>query len=238
MRMKRRTRWHDMVATLLGGLAVASLPGRAVAEPDGLRPVHFDKRHRVDVKQPPWRVMGRLQTELGTRCTGFLIAPNVVMTAAHCLWLEESGHFIRPHSVHFLRAYHRGHYAAEARAIHIIIAPGFDPTRAIATAQADRATIVLERPMVSSADIPPVLTPRAGDDAAIVGYEQDFPEIARGDQNCHVTAVSGRLIRHNCTITHGASGAPIMIRRDGKWGIGGITTLSDGRGGGAGVGLF
>lgn len=212
--------------------------GRVVAETDGLRAAHFDKRHRVDVTQPPWLILGRLQTELGTRCTGFLIAPNVVMTAAHCLWLEESGHYIRPHSVHFLRAYHRGHFAAEARAIHVIIAPGFDPTRAIATAQADRATIVLERPMVTSADIPPVLTPRAGDDAAIVGYEQDFPEIARGDQNCHVAAVSGRLIHHNCTTTHGASGAPIMIRRDGKWGIGGITTLSDGRGGGAGVGLW
>ncbi|XAO72233.1 MAG: hypothetical protein AAYR33_04945 [Acetobacteraceae bacterium] len=52
-------------------------------------------------------------------------------------------------------------------------------------------------------------------------YEQDFSEIARGDQNCHVTAVSGRLIRHNCTTTHGVSGAPIMIRRDGEWAIGG-----------------
>ncbi|XAO72234.1 MAG: trypsin-like serine protease [Acetobacteraceae bacterium] len=107
-----------MVASLLGGLMVFVSAGRAVAETDGLRPAHFDKRHRVDVTQPPWLILGRLQTELGTRCTGFFIAPNVVMTAAHCLWLEESGHYIRPHSVHFLRAYHRGHFAAEARHPH------------------------------------------------------------------------------------------------------------------------
>lgn len=197
----------------------------------------FDKRHRVDVRQPPWLILGRLQTELGTRCTAFLIAPNVVMTAAHCLWLEESGNYVRPHSVHFLRAYHRGHYAAEARAIHVIVAPGFDPTRAIATAQADRATVILEHPMVASADIPPVLAPREGDHAAIVGYEQDVPEVARGDLTCRITGILGRLIRHDCVTTHGASGAPIMILRDGKWAIGGMTTLANGEGGGAGVEL-
>jgi protease YdgD len=44
-----------------------------------------DRRVAVDPGQPPWDAIAKVQTNIGTRCTGALIAPGTVLTAAHCL---------------------------------------------------------------------------------------------------------------------------------------------------------
>jgi protease YdgD len=44
-----------------------------------------DRRVVVDPGQPPWDTIAKVQTNIGTRCTGALIAPAIVLTAAHCL---------------------------------------------------------------------------------------------------------------------------------------------------------
>ena len=55
--------------------AVVALPGIGANDP----------RQPVDARQAPWRSLGRVQTELGTRCTGVLVGLTRVLTAAHCL---------------------------------------------------------------------------------------------------------------------------------------------------------
>ena len=57
-------------------LTAAFLPGFATNEtPTAVR-----------LQAAPWRGLLRVQTELGGRCTGFLVAPAVAVTAAHCLF--------------------------------------------------------------------------------------------------------------------------------------------------------
>jgi len=49
---------------------------------------HFfghDDRVLVPVNQPPWRFIGSLNMDRGSECTATLIAPNVIVTAAHCI---------------------------------------------------------------------------------------------------------------------------------------------------------
>ena len=59
-----------------GGAELPLLPGVGAV----------DRRVAVDPRQSPWDAIAKVQTNIGTRCTGALIAPGTVLTAAHCLY--------------------------------------------------------------------------------------------------------------------------------------------------------
>ncbi|AOX21149.1 hypothetical protein A0U90_02845 [Kozakia baliensis] len=207
----------------------------AMAEPILLPGIGAGVRHNVDVSKNPWRILGRVQTELGTRCTGFLVAPSVIETAAHCLWLPQTEHYVQPSSVHFLLGYDAGDFRATARGVRIIIPPGYDPHYEIRTGQADHATIILDHPVVSNREILPLIAPSVGQQAMLAGYEQDRGEIAFGDVHCRITAIRGRLLDHDCAATHGASGAPLLLLGPQGWGIGGIDIWAQAEKGGTAI---
>lgn len=200
-----------------------------------------DHRQAVDMTSLPWSAIGRVQTELGGRCTGFLVAPTVVETAAHCLFLPRTGRYIQPQDVHFLRAYSKGQYAAHARAIRLLVPPEYDPRDEARTAAFDRATLFLAEPAATMKDVLAVADslPAPGTDVVLGGYEQDFSEIVRSDMGCMTgrLAVDGggkTLITHDCSATRGSSGAPLLSFQDGKWTALGIQVLANyGRGGAA-----
>src|SRR5579875_2590415 len=101
-------------------------------------------REPVDVSRLPWRSLGRVQTELGARCTGFLVAPRIAMTVAHCLYIRRTGTYIRPNDVHFLWRYDRGAYAGAARVERFVVPEGYDPQREAQTMGLDWAVLVLD----------------------------------------------------------------------------------------------
>ncbi|MBB3884699.1 trypsin-like serine peptidase [Acetobacter oeni] len=200
-----------------------------------------DTRRAVTMKSLPWNAIGRVQTELGGRCTGFLVAPAVVETAAHCLWLVKTRRYIQPHDIHFLRAYDRGQYAAHARVTRFLVSPGYDPEHEATTASFDRATLFLENPAGTAADILPVAPglPSIGDGVTLGGYEQDYREILTSDMRCHVVGIfrNGEgypMIGHDCDATRGSSGAPLLGQQNGRWVALGVQVLANsGQGGSA-----
>ncbi len=207
-------------AVLLTGVAQAPLPGVGAG----------DHRVAVPLDTVPFRSLLRVQTELGARCTGFLVAPGLVMTAAHCLYLPKVGRFLQPSSVHVLLGYRAGEFRAHARARAFRIAPGYDPGNESATAGADRAILVLDRPVGGASDLlllapVPVAAPVP---AMLAGYGQDRDEIAVAAPGCAVSglAADGRgrpLLVHDCQATAGTSGAPLLVRRaDGRWAAAGV----------------
>lgn len=227
---------HLALGSVLSLVAVCIIQG-AYAVPPALPGVGQGVRHVIDVARKPWRILGRVQTELGARCTGFLVAPSVIMTAAHCLWRDEAANFVQPSSIHFMLGYDTGAWRATARAVHVVIAPAYDPFHPLRTSQADHATIILDHSLIGSDDLLPVLKATPGMPAMLGGYQQDRKELAIGDMNCRVIAVRGQLIDHNCAATRGTSGAPLLVREGNRWGIAGIdVTARDGQGGTA-VGL-
>ena len=64
-----------------------------------------DPRLAVDPNTPPWDAIAKVQTNIGGRCTGALIAPAVVLTAAHCLYNRHTGTLLQPVSLHVLLGY-------------------------------------------------------------------------------------------------------------------------------------
>ncbi|GAC1337116.1 MAG: hypothetical protein NVSMB18_01430 [Acetobacteraceae bacterium] len=188
-----------------------------------------DARAPVDPLRPPWRAIGRVQTELGARCTGFLTGPRTVLTAAHCLYRPGPGHFVRPGSIHFLLGYDRGAYVAHARVTEIRVSPGYDPARPLAVPAADWAALTLETALGSPDRVLPLESTPPVPGAAVVlgGYGQDRAELIVADESCRIEAVirdseSRLVLLHGCAGTRGTSGAPLLVRRGEGWVVVGL----------------
>jgi protease YdgD len=215
-------------------LRQAVLAAILAVPPHGLAPrlpgvAPDDPRHVVDVAQAPWRALGRVQTELGTRCTGVAIGPATVLTAAHCLVSRSSRHLVQPGSVHFLLGYAAGRFAGHAVVRRYLVPPAFDPASG-EPAGADWAVLILTAPLAApgvplrldTGPLPPGAT------VALAGYEQDRDELLVADPSCRILgttrdAVGLALLRDTCSATHGASGGPLLVQApDGGWSVAGI----------------
>lgn len=188
-----------------------------------------DARHPVDVAQPPWRGLARVQGE-GMRCTGILVAPRRVLTAAHCLWSVRLGGVLPAHLVHVLLRYDRGGWAGEAVATALRLAPGSFPARGVPAAGDDWAVIELAAPLGGPDDVMRLAEtpPAPGTPAMLGGYGQDRAELAEADTRCTVTGREPRgdggwVVQHDCNGTRGTSGGPILARDPaGVWRVAGL----------------
>lgn len=226
-------------------LMLCILPSRAVPSPLLPGVGSTDRRIVVDMQRAPWNSLVRVQTELGTRCTGFLVSPQVVVTAAHCLFLPRARRFIQPRSVHVLLAYRAGAYVAHAQVVHVTIPPGYQPLDEAMTAGADRAILLLDTRLAPEADTLPVEPVPALLPVPVLlgGYGQDRDEIAVADPGCRLLGLAAdgqgkKLLLHDCDATRGTSGAPLLWRRpDGRWAAIGIQIEAASGGGGRAVPL-
>lgn len=202
-----------IAALLLAGTAAAQEPVIPRSTLPGIG--GDDRRVTVDARAMPWAALGRVQTELGGRCTGVLIAPDQVLTAAHCLANRTTGRLVQPGSVHFLQGFSRGEYTAHSRVAEIRVGTGWDAARR-APLGADWAVLRLATRIAGptlplwQGELP------TGAPLLLGGYQQDRPEVILADQRCAALG-AGRdaaglpLLTHGCTATRGASGAPLLL---------------------------
>jgi protease YdgD len=179
-----------------------------------------DRRIVVDPDVLPWSAIAKVQTDTGVHCTGVLIAPAVVLTAAHCLYNRRTGTLLRPASLHVLFGYRRDQYRWHRFVRRYVVGPGFvgaaRPPQAADWAALTLAAGVPVAPLPISA-IP--LAP--GLPVMFAGYNQDRGQLLMADPACHVLRVvrrrRGMFLIHDCEGTLGTSGAPLIARQSGGW---------------------
>jgi protease YdgD len=70
------------------------------SEPKAL--VNPSNRLPMPPKEWPWSAVGRVNVRNQGFCTGTLVAPRIVITAAHCLLIARTNSWVKPDDVHFV----------------------------------------------------------------------------------------------------------------------------------------
>lgn len=193
----------------LAGLAAALLLARpGAAEVPGLGPV--DTRLPVSPHDVPFDAIALVETTAGGRCTGALVAPQVVLTAAHCLVASDASRLVPAREIR-VRLGERTVQGTRLRS-----GPGFVPAREEPW-RADWALVTLAGPLGDGHVLPMLREPPAqGTPATLAAWRYDQPDILLADRACRVVLVGtfgaqGILVGHNCAGTMGSSGAPILV---------------------------
>jgi V8-like Glu-specific endopeptidase len=161
-----------------------------------------------------WEAVGRLNFGGRNFCTGALIAPDLVLTAAHCLYDTENGRQYTAREIEFLVGLRDGRANAYRGVRRAIPHPDFEfsgSDRVVRVAN-DVALLQLDKP-VRSAAITPFATqarPRKGAQVGVVSYGRDRADSAALQEVCYVLARRSGTLVLSCEVDFGSSGAPVF----------------------------
>ena len=187
-----------------------------------------DPRIPLNPDTIPWRSVGKIWSMIGlghaATCTGALVGPSTVLTAAHCMFNPSTQQRVLPGSVHFQIGDAARLNINFAMGVKVEIGPGYNPARPSEAMGSDWALITLNTELGSADRILPISreAPAVGSVVMLGGYQRDHYYLLMADPQCRIIGrfvdASGRLLlRHNCAGTGGASGAPLLIDKGGKW---------------------
>lgn len=166
-----------------------------------------------------WEAVGRIDIGYGGFCTGALVAPDMVLTAAHCLFNEESGKPIPVGDMEFLAGWRNGRAEAYRKVRRAVAHPDYDygSARKVSRVARDLALLELDRPIRSNR-IKPFETVatrlRKGAEVTVVSYAEDRAGKPSLQQSCHVLESFAGVGMLSCAVDSGASGAPIFLMEE------------------------
>ena len=204
-----------LIPCLALGLSLAmGLAQLAQAEPSALR--------RLDTADDSqgWNAVGRLEIDGRGFCTAALIADNLVLTAAHCLYDPQRGTRFDPSKIEFRADFRNGRAAAYRQIRRAVVPPDYNyngkatPDRI----RNDIALLELYQP-IRNTRITPFETapgPARGSEVAVVSYAEDRPNAPSLQEICGLIARQEGVMILSCSVDYGSSGAPVFSLSNGK----------------------
>lgn len=190
--------------SLLIGLGACLLPSGAGAEAP--KPRMLEMTEAQD-----WQAVGRINYAAirnRSNCTGTLIGPDLVLTAAHCLVGPDG----KPHAagnIHFVAGYFRGDFTGHSRGVELVILPAYleavpGSAQAIAT---DVALVRLAKP-IPVEPVPVAAYPTKP--VTIVSYRRDRVHAPSFQENCQPLGRNVVILFVDCEVVEGTSGAALF----------------------------
>lgn len=202
-----------MLARLLTTFLALTMVTAAAAQDKPLRKLDNGDQARG------WEAVGRLDLGDSGFCTATLIAPSVVLTAAHCLYDKDTGKQVDTAVMEFRAGWRNGRAVAYRNVKHALAHPdyvygGEEKFQRVAY---DLAVLELDQPIRLSSVEPfeTDLRPMKGDEVGVVSYAQDRSEAPSLQEVCHVVERQVSVLVLSCSVDFGSSGAPIFAFRDG-----------------------
>ncbi|GAA6209968.1 trypsin-like serine protease [Cognatishimia sp. WU-CL00825] len=185
-----------------------------------------------------WEAVGRVDLGKGSFCTGVLIAPDQVLTAAHCLFDSKTGAPLDAKDIRFRSGYLNGRSLSDRSVKKYVISEGYEHSSgsyALDVIAKDVALLKLEYP-ISDSEAAPFLLHQDGAAVTrvqVMSYGQGRAEAMSWQRQCDKLFQDYRLMAFDCDITFGSSGAPVFAMQGTRVRIlslvSGLTNGKDGR---------
>lgn len=162
-----------------------------------------------------WMAVGRLSYQNGQGfCTATLIAPDLVLTASHCLYDLDSGELLTLNNLEFQAGWRNGRAEAYSIIGGAVTFPDFQPaeTPKIESVRNDVALLKLLHPIKKHSVQPFAIAALPNDQksVAVVSYALGRINAPSIQSSCDISDQTEDILSLNCDVDFGASGAPVF----------------------------
>lgn len=211
-----------LLLMLWAGSADAQVNERLQRELRGIK--GDDDRVAVPPLDYPWTALGRLNTSTGGHCTAMMVAPRLVLTAAHCLWNGRTRQVWPASGLTFVAGWDRGSYIRASKVAKVHPAPHWRADGGGKSAHADWGFVELVEPLGEEVGWVGLGKPsQPGTAVTVAGYGKDKAQLPMAHLGCRLSSrLAEGVFLHDCDAVQGDSGAPLLAWQGGEFRIVGV----------------